>query len=465
MTRDPRHIGPCPLCGCRHRAYVFSKSHTRVVHCADCGLLEDIDFIPQRQDGTHGDSSATVLQDVLGPTTGMVTLVTSRGGGKSLQPAAERLYGADRLRVVDFESLGAYPGGSGGVIVDDHLLDQPDPLGALRQLRDRLREDQPVVFLVELTGGRHRGLHKSLLMRQRPARFWPDWGAFYKLLLASGFQRIWLHTPKADRRGSRLAVISAGAGMRRGRPLVSVIMPVFNEAGTFKEAIDRLLAKEIDGADIRVVIVESNSTDGTRQLVAQYEGHEKIHIIWQDRPRGKGHAVREGIAAARGDIILIQDADLEYDVNDYDALIEELTSWRAAFVLGSRHAGDWKMRRFNDMPVIATLCNCAHLFFVWLMNMLVGASMKDPFTMYKVFYRDCVYGLNFRCDRFDYDRELVIKLCRKGLYPLEIPVNYRARSFAEGKKISILRDGLPWIAQDIQSAVEPLGNPGPPRLS
>lgn len=465
MTHDAKHIDPCPLCGCRHRSYVFAKNHIRVVHCADCGLLEDIDFIARPQAGTYCPPSAALLQEVFGQSTGMVTLVTSRGGSKSLQPVVEQLCGADRLRVVDFETLDAYPGGSGSIIVDDHLLDQRDLPGTLRLLRERLREGQPVVFLVELVGGRHRRFRKSLLMRDRPARFWPDWSALYKLLLASGFEHIWLHNPKAVQHGSRHAFVSAGAGTRRERPLVSVIMPVFNEAGTFKEAIERVLAKEVDGVDIRVVIVESNSTDGTRQLVAQYDGHEKIHIIWQEKPSGKGHAVREGIAAARGDIILIQDADLEYDVNDYDALVEELTSWRAAFVLGSRHTGDWKMRRFNDMPVIATLCNCAHIFFVWLMNFLVGAGMKDPFTMYKVFYRDCVYGLNFRCDRFDYDRELVIKLCRKGLYPVEIPVNYRARSFAEGKKISILRDGLPWVVQDIQSAVEPLGNPGPLRFS
>ena len=369
----------------------------------------------------------------------MVTLVTTQGGDKSLQALLEEVCGADRLRVVDFESLAAYKGGGGSVIVDDHLLDQPDPLVPLRLLRERLSEAQPIAFLVELVGGKHRRFGASLIMRETPARFWPDWSTFHKLLLASNFNQIWLNNPETDQKGSKLAVVSARIGTKRERPLVSVILPVFNEVGTFAEAMNHVLAKEIAGVDIQIILIESNSTDGTKELVAKYEGHEKVDVIWQEKPKGKGNAVREGIAAAKGDIILIQDADLEYDVNDYDALIEVLTSWRASFVLGSRHVGDWKMRKFNDMPIIATLCNCAHIFFVGLMNFLVGANMKDPFTMYKVFYRDCVYGLNFRCDRFDFDRELVIKLCRKGLYPVEIPVNYKARSFAEGKKISFIR--------------------------
>ncbi|EKD47201.1 MAG: Glycosyl transferase family 2 [uncultured bacterium] len=111
------------------------------------------------------------------------------------------------------------------------------------------------------------------------------------------------------------------------------------------------------------------------------------------------------------------------------------------------------------MPVIANLYNLGHIFFVELINILIGASMKDPFTMYKVFYRDCIYGLNFRYKRFDFDHELVIKLYRKGFRPIEIPVNYQARSFSEGKKVSFFKDGISWIQKDIQLANEPLEKP------
>jgi len=192
--------------------------------------------------------------------------------------------------------------------------------------------------------------------------------------------------------------------------------------------------------------------------VSKYNGNDKVKIIWQEKPNGKGSAVREGLVAAQGDIILIQDADLEYDVNDYDGLIDELISWRSSFVLGSRHTSDWKMRKFNDMAIIANIYNLGHILFVGLINFLIGSDMKDPFTMYKVFYRDCIHGLNFKYKRFDFDHELVIKLYRKGFHPTEIPVNYQARSFSEGKKVSIVKDGLSWIHKDIQLSKEPLDN-------
>jgi Glycosyl transferase family 2 len=459
MATDAKSMAPCPLCGCSHRAYVYSKIHSRVVHCTNCGLLEDIDFIPQHEAFfQYSIKAMSRVSDYVGQSTDMVTLVTTMGGNKSLQSLLEKACDAERLVIVDFDSLVAYSGGRGSIIVDDHLLDQVDPLATLRFLRERMSESQAIVFLVELVGGNHKWLRESLVMRESPARFWPDWNAFHKLLLASNFDQIWLINPESDQKGSPLAIISARIGTKRERPMVSVIMPVFNEFSTFNESINRVLAKEVTGVDIQVIIVESNSTDGTRGLVAKYEGHERIDIIWQEKPSGKGYAVREGFAAAKGDIILIQDADLEYDVSDYDSLIDELTSWRSSFVLGSRHTGNWKMRKFNDMPIIASLFNLGHIFFVWVINVLIGSSMKDPFTMYKVFYRDCIYGLNFRYKRFDFDHELVIKLYRKGFHPTEIPVNYQARSFSEGKKVSIFKDGISWILKDIQLAAEPLDN-------
>ena len=144
----------------------------------------------------------------------------------------------------------------------------------------------------------------------------------------------------------------------------------------------------------------------------------------QDRPRGKGHAVREGFRHATGDIVLIQDADLEYDLDDYDALLAPILSHRALFVLGTRHAGHWKMRQFAKQKVLSAGLNLGHAFFTGLINVLFRQNMTDPFTMFKVFRRDCLFGLEFQCNRFDFDHELVIKLVRKGYRPLEIPVNY-----------------------------------------
>jgi len=147
---------------------------------------------------------------------------------------------------------------------------------------------------------------------------------------------------------------------------------------------------------------------------------------------------------------------MAYDVNDYDALIEPLKRSERAFVLGSRHVGNWKIRKFTDQLAVGTLFNLGHLVFAGLLNLLYRQRLRDPFTMYKVFRRDCLHGLTFECNRFDFDYELVIKLVRKGYTPLEIPVNYQSRSFREGKKVSVLRDPLTWIWALIKFRFSPL---------
>jgi hypothetical protein len=418
--------------------------------------LEDVGYISQSENFRYPPEKISRVRELIGEAVGRITLVTTVGGSKSLQHLLEEICSSDRLTVVDFNSLDALPMDDSSIIVDDHLLDQIDPISTLRLIYEKMNDLQIIMFMIVLVGGNHKWLRKSLIVRKAPARFWPDWIAFHKLLLAANFDQIWLCDPENEQHGSLLAIISARRGVRRDRPLVTVIMPVFNESSTFEESINRVLQKEIPGIDIQIIVVESNSTDGTRELVSKFDVHERVKIIWQEKPSGKGYAVREGLLAAKGDIVLIQDADLEYDVNDYDALIEELTSWRSSFVLGSRHTNDWKMRKFNDMAFIANLFNLGHIFFVGLINLLIGSNLKDPFTMYKVFYRDCVYGLNFRYKRFDFDHEIVIKLFRKGFYPTEIPVNYQARSFTEGKKVSFFKDGISWIHKDIQLANEPL---------
>jgi SAM-dependent methyltransferase len=232
----------------------------------------------------------------------------------------------------------------------------------------------------------------------------------------------------------------------RARPKLSLVMPAFNEAQTIAGGIERVLAKQLDGVDIELIIVESNSTDGTRDIVRSYEGRERVRVVLQDRPAGKGNAVRAGFAEITGDFVLIQDADDEYDIEDYDSLLEPLISGEAAFVLGARHGGgSWKMRRFAGQPVISFALNLGHWFFATLLNLVYGLRLKDPFTMYKVFRADCLDRIRFECNRFDFDYELVIKLARKGYVPIEIPVNYRSRSFDEGKKVSVLRDPLTWL--------------------
>src|SRR4029079_9262736 len=176
-------------------------------------------------------------------------------------------------------------------------------------------------------------------------------------------------------------------------PWLSIVMPVFNERATFERTLQAVLAKPLSGVDKEILIVESGSTDGTRESVRQSETRPEVTVILEDRPRGKGAAVRIGLQRARGTLVLIQDADSEYDVNDYDALLEPLLTWQRAFVLGSRHVGSWKMPRlgaphwgswkmgrFADHPAAAAFFNVGHVLFGTALNVLYGQSIRDPFT-------------------------------------------------------------------------------------
>ena len=272
-------------------------------------------------------------------------------------------------------------------------------------------------------------------------------------LLRSGFDHVWMHSHR-----KRLCISAQRGSAAPAIRTCSILVPVFNEKDTFPELMRMLLAKRLNhlGLEREIILIESNSSDGTRELVAGFATTPGVKIIYQDRPRGKGHAVRAGLAVATGDIVLIQDADLEYDLNDYDALLEPLLSNRAAFVLGCRHGGRFRMRRFPDQRLLGEVLNVAHVLLASLINVLYGQNMKDPFTMFKVFRRDCLYGLEFECNGFDFDHELVIKLVLKGYLPLEIPVNYCARSFSQGKKIRLFRDPPALIAADLKYRLQRL---------
>ena len=234
---------------------------------------------------------------------------------------------------------------------------------------------------------------------------------------------------------------------------LSVVMPVYNERKTFRDVIERLLAKRIPGVDIEICVVESNSTDGTREEVLRYADHSTVRVAFEDRPSGKGHAVRKGLELSTGDFVLIQDADLEYNLDDYEKLLEPLRGGQTSFVLGSRHPRSekiWRIRQFSDQRGMAYLLNFGHLIFTWFFNVMFGQSLRDPFTMYKVFRRDCIHAIRFVCNRFDFDHELVGKLIRNGFHPIEIDIRYQSRSFREGKKISLFRDPPTWVRACVQ---------------
>jgi glycosyltransferase involved in cell wall biosynthesis len=239
---------------------------------------------------------------------------------------------------------------------------------------------------------------------------------------------------------------------------VSIVIAVYNEAPTVGTLLERVWAQPVPAAGKEIIIVESNSTDGSHEIVAEFVARHTssvttatdpvtIQAIYEDRPKGKGHAIRKGLAAITGDVVLIQDADLEYEVADYPELLRPLLDGRADLVLGSRHMGPngWKIRKFAHGGPRAALMNIGGMVFHALFNLLFGTRLTDPTTMYKVFRADCLEGLALTCDRFDFDFELLGKLLRSGCRPLEIPVSYQSRDFSEGKKIRILRDPFTWL--------------------
>ncbi len=239
---------------------------------------------------------------------------------------------------------------------------------------------------------------------------------------------------------------------------LSVIVPIYNEAATLSTALDAIVAKSVANWDIELIFIESNSTDGSRAIVETYRSHPRVTLLLEDKPRGKGHAVRAALARATGNFVLIQDADLEYDLNDYEKLLVPLASGERTFVLGSRHGpgAGFAMRKFDDQPLHAFLLNSAHWTFTLLIDISLGIWLKDPFTMYKVFRRDALNGLTLKCNRFDFDWEILIKLIRAGHRPIEIPISYQSRSFKEGKKIRMFRDPLTWIVAWAKARFGPL---------
>jgi len=223
-------------------------------------------------------------------------------------------------------------------------------------------------------------------------------------------------------------------------------MPVYNEADSVVEAVERVLNLSILNVELEVILVESNSTDGSRDLVMKYQDDPRVKVLLEDEPRGKGHAVRTGLAEVTGDVVLIQDADLEYEVSDYPALLAPICAGDADFVLGSRHTPGQPMREMtDDHRIVQRVVNAAHWALLALFNFTYRARLRDPFTMYKVFRRECIDGVPLVANRFDFDWELVAKLIRLGYEPLEVPVTYNARSFSSGKKVRFFRDPPTWI--------------------
>ena len=212
---------------------------------------------------------------------------------------------------------------------------------------------------------------------------------------------------------------------------LSVIMPVYNERATIERIIARVQAVPVDK---ELVIVDDGSADGTRDILKRYEGAPNVRICYHDRNRGKGAGIRTGIAECRGDIVIIQDADLEYDPKDYPALVEMIACGRADVVYGSRFLG--APHRTHMFWHFA-----ANRFLTLVSNMFTNLNLTDMETCYKVFKAKYAPRLVLRSDRFGFDPEITARLARMKCRFYEVPISYYGRDYAEGKKIT-WKDGF-----------------------
>jgi hypothetical protein len=373
---------------------------------------------------------------------------------------------AEVRNVNDLEGSGTYD----LVVAWDVLERDPEPLTLATRLRALISEGGALLVTTPSTRSRSAlGKRESWSGFRSRASWWFNPDTLQLLLTRAGFGQFATLAdpqdlgvsppPEVVRFFDSHAAAVARPVVRDQRRTLSVIIPVYNEAATCGELIERVLNKTIPGVEIEAVIVESNSQDGSREIVRKYVDHPRVRTLFEDGARGKGSAVRRGFELATGEVILIQDADLEYDVNDYDVLVEPLFALRRCFVLGSRHGanGDgWKIRRFDSMPVLGSIMNVAHLALLTLFNTLYGTKLFDPFTMFKVFRADCLFGLYFECNRFDFDYEIACKLIRRGHHVIEIPVNYRSRSYAAGKKTRFFADPPQWVKAMLRLRSAPL---------
>ncbi|HXF70689.1 MAG TPA: glycosyltransferase family 2 protein [Thermoflexus sp.] len=212
---------------------------------------------------------------------------------------------------------------------------------------------------------------------------------------------------------------------------LSVIIPVYNERATIREILRQVRAV---GLADEIIVVDDGSTDGTREILQEEARNGDIRVIFHERNMGKGAAVRTGIAHATGDILLIQDADLEYDPRDYPQLIRPILEGRAAVVYGSRFLGPRKAMLFWHM--------IGNKFLTLVTNLLYDAILSDMETGYKVFRAEVVRGIPLRARGFEFEPEITAKILKRGYRIFEVPISYYGREFKEGKKIHPIRDGL-----------------------
>ncbi len=217
---------------------------------------------------------------------------------------------------------------------------------------------------------------------------------------------------------------------------LSIIMPAYNERHTIREIVARVFAAPLAGIERELVIVDDGSTDGTRDILRELEGRPEIRIFLQPRNFGKGAAVARGIKEATGDLVLIQDADLEYDPSEYPVMLQPILDGRAEVVFGSRFLGTPRGHR-----VLYFWHSVGNKALTVFSNAFTDLNLTDMESCYKARTRDVALALDLQSQRFGIEPELTCKVSRLGVRIYEVPISYNGRTYAEGKKIG-LKDGF-----------------------